>query len=402
MSAPDVALVSPYPAAGSPQAGRSGVATYAARLAGALADRGAEVTVLAPDEEGAPLRALDGRVRVVRPYVRGARALLRAAAAARDTGAPVVHLQHETFLYGGPASIPALVPALRRLRRARRGPVVTMHHVVDPAGVDADFTRVHRVGAPAAAARLGLGAIQRAIGREAERVLVHEPGFATLVPDARVVPHGVQPVAPVDRGEARARLGLRLDDGRLVVLCFGFLAPYKGLEVALQAAGIAHDRTHVVVAGGDHPRLAEAGDSYAATLRAKYGAVATFTGYVDDADVGDWFAAADVALLPYPRPHASSGPLALALGAGTPVLLSTPLQRCAGAPDALAVDAEPAVLAARLRALADSPAALADLADASRALARDRAWPAVAERHLDVYEEVTHGRRASGRSLRAA
>src|SRR4051794_4265763 len=215
MSVPDVALVSPYPAAGSPQAGRSGVATYAARLAGALAGHGAEVTVLAPDEEGAPLRALDGRVRVRRPYVRGARALLRAATAARETGAPVVHLQHETFLYGGPASIPALVPALRRLRRAGRGPVVTMHHVVDPSAIDADFTHVHRVGVPAAAARLGLGAVQRAIGREAERVLVHEPGFATLVPDARVVPHGVQPVPPVDRREARARAGLRPADGRL-------------------------------------------------------------------------------------------------------------------------------------------------------------------------------------------
>jgi glycosyltransferase involved in cell wall biosynthesis len=402
MSTPDVALISPYPAAGSPQAGRSGVATYAERLAGALADRGAEVAVLAPDEEGAPLRALDGRVRVRRPYARGARALLRAAAAARDTAAPVVHVQHETFLYGGPASIPALVPALRRLRRAGRGPVVTMHHVVDPSGIDADFTRVHRVGAPPALARLGLGAVQRAIGREAARVLVHEPGFRALVPGASVVPHGVQPVAPVDRAAARTSAGLGPDDGRLVVLCFGFLAPYKGLEVALQAAGVVHDRVHLVVAGGEHPRLAEAGDRYAETLRARYGAVATFTGYVDDAAVGDWFAAADVALLPYPRPHASSGPLALALGAGTPVLLSSPLARCAGAPEPLAVDAEPAALAARLRALADSPGALAELADASRALARDRAWPAVAERHLDVYEEVTHGRGASRGRVRAA
>jgi glycosyltransferase involved in cell wall biosynthesis len=401
MSTPDVALVSPYPAAGSPEAGRSGVATYAARLAGALADRGAAVTVLAPAAAGAPAATTEGRVRVERPYVRGARALLRAARAAEATGAPVVHLQHETFLYGGAASIPALVPALRRLRRAGRGPVVTMHHVVDPAAIDADFARVHRVGVPAAAARLGLGAVQRAIGRGAKRVLVHEPGFAALVPDARVVPHGVQPVAPVARDEARARLGRRLDDGRLVVLCFGFLAPYKGLEVALQAASVVHDRVHVVVAGGAHPRLAEAGDPYAETLRARYGALATFTGYVDDAEVGDWFAAADVALLPYPRPHATSGPLALALGAGTPVLLSTPLARCAGAPDALAVAAEPAVLAARLRALADTPAALAELAGASRALAHDRAWPAVAQRHLDVYEEVTHGRGAARRSLRA-
>jgi glycosyltransferase involved in cell wall biosynthesis len=402
VSPPDVVLVSPYPAAGSPQAGRSGVATYAARLAGALADRGADVSVLAPAEEGAPARATDGPVRVHRPYARGPRALLHAAAAARATGAPVVHLQHETFLYGGAASIPALVPALRRLRRAGRGPVVTMHHVVDPSAVDADFTRVHRVRAPALAARLGLGAVQRAIGREAGRVLVHEPGFADLVPDARVVPHGVQPLEPADPAAARARLGHGLDSDRLVVLCFGFLAPYKGLEAALAAAALVRDRVHLVVAGGEHPRLAEAGDPYARSLRERFAHAATFTGYVDDADVGDWFAAADVALLPYPRPHATSGPLALALGAGTPVLLSASLARCAGAPEATAVEAEPGALAARLRALADDPAAVAELAGASRALACDRAWPAVADRHLDVYEEVTHGRRAARRSLRAA
>src|SRR4051794_41881722 len=102
MSTPDVALVSPYPAAGSPEAGRSGVATYTARLAGALADRGAEVTVLAPDEAGAPPRALDGRGRGVRPHVRGARALLRAAPPPRDTRAPGAHPPPETVPYRGP------------------------------------------------------------------------------------------------------------------------------------------------------------------------------------------------------------------------------------------------------------------------------------------------------------
>jgi glycosyltransferase involved in cell wall biosynthesis len=186
------------------------------------------------------------------------------------------------------------------------------------------------------------------------------------------------------------------------VLCFGFLAPYKGLEVALGASAALRDRVHLVVAGGEHPRLAEAGDSYAASLRERFGAHATFTGYVDDADVGDWFAAGDVALLPYPRPHASSGPLALALGAGTPVLLSAALARCAGAPSGLAVADGPGALVERLAELAGSPAALEYLAAASRALARDRAWPAVADRHLDVYEEVTHGRGATRRSLRAA
>jgi glycosyltransferase involved in cell wall biosynthesis len=197
-----------------------------------------------------------------------------------------------------------------------------------------------------------------------------------------VVPHGidVDPAAG-EAAAARARLGL---DERFTALCFGFLAPYKGLETALRAADLAGDGVHLVIAGGEHPRMA--GDGYADGLRAL--GPATFAGPVPDADVRDWFAAADVALFPYPRPHATSGPLALALGAGTPVLLSEALAACAGAPATLAVPADPVALGGRLAMLAADEAARDALAAASAALARDRSWPQVARRHLEVYAEV--------------
>jgi hypothetical protein len=113
------------------------------------------------------------------------------------------------------------------------------------------------------------------------------------------------------------------------VLCFGFLAPYKGLEVALGASAALRDRVHLVVAGGEHPRLAEAGDSYAASLRERFGAHATFTGYVDDADVGDWFAAGDVAA-PVPAPARVERPAGTRAGrrdAGPAVGGAGPLRR---------------------------------------------------------------------------
>ena len=387
MRAPDVALISPYPAPGERHGGRSGVASYAAQLAGALTAQGAAVTVVAPAEDREAAVATDGAVRIERPFTRGPRALVRAAAAARATGAPTVHLQHETFLYGGPSSVPALAPALAGLRRARRGVVVTMHHVVDPREVDGEFIRVHRVRAPAAVARAGLGAVQRMIRRAASAVLVHEPGFAGVVPEAHVVPHGVDPAGPPpDRDAARDRLSL--DRDRLLVLCFGYLAPYKGLEIALEGALRAGEAVHLVVAGGEHPRLQAAGDGYARRLREHWGDRATFTGYVADAEVRDWFAAADVALLPYPRPFATSGPLAIALSTGTPVLLSEPLARCAGAAALAAVAPDADSIAARLRVLATDAAERARLAAASRAMALDRTWPVVAQRHLDVYAEV--------------
>jgi glycosyltransferase involved in cell wall biosynthesis len=374
---PDVALISPFPALGERHGGFTGVASYSANLAGALDDAGARVTVLAAQDPSEPAVTTDGTLEVRRVWKRGPGALPGAAAAALATGAPAVHVQHELFLYGGPSAVPGIVPALAALRG--RNAVVTMHHVVDPKTVDADFTATHRVRAPAPVARVGVAAVQRTIAALADTVVVHEPSFTHVIPGAEVVPHGVEVPERGDRAAARAALGVK----GLCVLCFGFLAPYKGLEAALGAARLAGEDVELVIAGGEHPRLA--GDGYADGLRASAPANVRFTGYVADADVARWFAAADVALLPYPQPFASSGPLALALAHGTPVLLSDALAGTVGAPDELAVPTDPAAIAARLDALAADRGDRERLRAAAATLAAGRSWPEVARRHLDLY-----------------
>jgi glycosyltransferase involved in cell wall biosynthesis len=382
----DVALVSPYPPLGERHGGFSGVASYSASLAHALSDRGADVTVLAPSLDDEPAVGHDGDVRVERAYSRGAAALPVAARAALATGARAVHVQHELFLYGGPSSVPGLVPALGALRRAGKGPVVTMHHVVDPSTVDSGFTRLHRVNVPAPVARAGLGGVQSAIRKLASAVVVHEPLFAEVVREAHVVPHGIELPPVTDQADARAALGL---DDRLTVLCFGFIAPYKGLEIALAAGKLAGSDVHTVVAGGEHPRLDGDGTGYSSELRRQHVGHATFTGRVPDADVATWFTAADLAVFMYPRPFATSGPLALALAHRTPLLMSEQLGHCAAAPDVLTVPADAHALAARLRAIADDRTQLDPLRAAAGELAEERAWPTVADRHLQLYEEAT-------------
>ena len=261
MPTPDVALVGTYPTAGERHGGASGVASYTANLAHALAGAGASVTVTAAREPGEAPTSHDGGVRVERHFDRGRRALPNAVAAAAATGAPVVHVQHELFLYGGPAAIPGLLPALGR----RTCPtVVTLHQVVDPSTVDGSFTALHRVRAPAPLARWGVAGVQDAVGRLSDAVIVHEPAFARHVNGACVVPHGVETPPLPDRDAARLSLGL---DDRLTVLCFGFVAPYKGLETALEAAALAGPAVQLVIAGGEHPRLAGR-DPYASDLRA--------------------------------------------------------------------------------------------------------------------------------------
>jgi glycosyltransferase involved in cell wall biosynthesis len=397
VSRPDIALVSPYPPPGSTHAGRSGVASYTSNLARSLADQGAAVSVIAPMEDGHRELTTDGPIRVERRFSPGPRALPAAARAATATGAPLVHVQHELFLYGGATSVPGLAAALAGLRRGPARTVVTMHQVVDPRSVDSSFTRLHRVTVPAWVARTGLAGVQRTIRGLADRVVVHEAPFARLVPGAAVVPHGIEAVPAPRRDEARDRLGLH---GRVSALCFGFLAPYKGIEHALEAMRQVDGAVELVVAGAEHPRLADR-EPYAGELRRRSGARIRFTGRVEDAEVPGWFAASDVALFLYPRPFASSGALALALAHGTPPLLSPQLGELLDAPAELIVPLEPRAIARRLAELAAYPDRLDTMRAACRRLTAGRSWRSVARRHLALYEEVIGADRASRRSLRS-
>lgn len=377
---PDVCMIAPYPRLGVLHGGSSGVASYTANLARALADSGAAVTVIAPEQPGEAPQANDGAVTVRRAFRVGPRAFPTAASAARDTRAPVIHVQHELFLYGGPMALPGMLTALRPRRRSDALRVVTMHQVVDPEAVDRDFVRLHRLGVPGTAARFAISTVQRSIRSMSDAVIVHEPAFARHVRNAVAVPHGVETPAVVDRAQARAELGL---DDNFVALCFGFVAPYKGLETAIEAARLAGPAVQLVVAGGAHPRL-ERRHGYATELRRLHGDVARFTGFVDDADVGKWFRAADVVLLPYPAPHASSGALALALAYGTPVLASAAMANTCGLPSEASF-ASGRELGERLRDFAADPGTAAQLADAVVGMRAERTWPAVARRHLDLY-----------------
>jgi glycosyltransferase involved in cell wall biosynthesis len=386
------------------------VASYTANLAAALSAEGARVTVVAPylpapadgGRRTEPDDFIDGDVVVHRRFPLGAHALPRATAAVAAVGAPVVHLQWEMFLYGGAAALRGLVPSLYGLRQSAAPLVTTMHQVLDPATIDRATTSLHRVGVPAPLARVGIGTVQRAIAAASDVTVVHEQAFRRVVPGATVINHGIERPPRVDRAAARRRLGLEPLGERFVVLCFGFLAPYKGLDLAADAAALAGPDVQIVLAGGEHPRLH--GDPYSDELRVSGDGRPRFTGWVPDDDVADWFAAADVALFPYPKPFAASGALALALAHGTPVLVSPAMARCVGAPSTLVAPMQPAALAGRLDALATNPAPLAELAQWTAVLRSEREWPTVARRHLAVYTDILEGVHddPAGRSVRAA
>ena len=139
-----------------------------------------------------------------------------------------------------------------------------------------------------------------------------------------VIPHGIMsavPESPLSRQEARERLGLGGESR--VILAFGLIAPYKGLEYLVEALGHLrreHKSFTLVIAG----RIKECQDYWKKihTLIEREELkdnVVTNLWHIPDDQVEIYFKAADVLVMPY-RSIFQSGVLFLAYRFGLPVI----------------------------------------------------------------------------------
>ena len=304
---------------------------------------------------GAPAR---GRARVAWKVARHAPDMLAAARSASRRGVDVVHFQ---WL--------AVQPLDVGLLRAFRAHVVLTAHDVLPReprpGQRAAQRRLYdRVDAVVVHSEHGRGRLLDEVGVRPEKV--------TVIPHGVLTPQGDDGVPP-----ELARI-----DGP-VVLFFGLLRPYKGLDVLLEAwRGI--ERAELWVVG--MPRM----DTRALRAGAPPG-VRFVERFVPDGQVPALFRRADLVVLPY-REIDQSGVLFTALGAGTPLVLSAvggfPEVAAAGAAELVPPGDADALRAALQRLLAD-PAARERLAAGARRAAHERyGWDAIARRHLELYARL--------------
>lgn len=175
---------------------------------------------------------------------------------------------------------------------------------------------------------------------------------------------------------------------RPVVLLFGLLRPYKGIDVALQAwRGI--DDAELWIVG--MPRM----DTTALRRDAPPG-VRFVERFVADRELPALFGRADLVVLPY-REAEQSGVLATALAFGAPLVLSDvggfPEVAATGAARLVPAGDASALHGALVELLAD-PGARAQLGAAARRAADERySWDAVAGAHLELYERLLGVRR---------
>ena len=225
---------------------------------------------------------------------------------------------------------------------------------------------------------------QRRLYERMDAVVVHsEHGRGRLVGElgidpanVEVIPHGAfAHLAELPEGPLPPELA---EADRPVVLLFGLLRPYKGLDVLLEAwRGVEHAELWVV----GRPFGVELPGTPPPNVR-------FVPRFVDDAEVAAVFRRADVVVLPY-REIDQSGVLFTALAFGNALVLSD----VGGFPEIAAAEhvpaGDPAALRETVQRLVDDPARCDELARAAAtAAAEDFSWDAIARRHLALYERL--------------
>ncbi len=274
----------------------------------------------------------------------------------------------------------AWAPLELGLARRLALPVVAIVH--NPA--DHDASRLARLMAGRV---LGRAAAYLCHARSVElQVLARFPGRPTAVH-----PLPADPPPRADRAAARARLGLKAND--VAVLCLGLIRPYKGVEVLLEAVSSLPREVPVTLLLAGEPwgdRKASLAERLARSDLA--GRVRARLEWVPEREVGEWFAAADAAVLPY-LAATGSAVAAQALGAGLPVIGT----RVGGIAEVvtdedsglLVPPGDASALAGALRQLA-APGVLAHLAAGAAAAAGRWSWRSYATTLLELVGAVGH------------
>jgi glycosyltransferase involved in cell wall biosynthesis len=205
-----------------------------------------------------------------------------------------------------------------------------------------------------------------------------------------VVPHGAFEHLTAPAGATPAALaGL---DGRRVVLCFGLVRPYKGVDLLVEAFAATPADAVLLVVG--MPRTPIEPLERRARELGIADRVRFVPRFVPDEELPAYFRRADLVALPY-REIDQSGVLYTALAFGAPLLLSA----VGGFPEIAAQGAARLVepgslesLRAGLVGLLDDAGARRRMSEAARRLARaDHSWEAAAAATERVYRRLMEG-----------
>jgi glycosyltransferase involved in cell wall biosynthesis len=261
----------------------------------------------------------------------------------------------------GKGASAGIFPLLLVLMRIARIPtVITMHGVVGKKDVTQRFLGQHFIKLHRRLIKIGFHILNGFIERFADKVVVHEKAIKDiLVSDygidggmIDIIPHGIEPKKNrMEKSSSRAAVGLAKER---MLLFFGYLAGYKGLDVLIESFKYLDADIYALYLSGEMPHNFRDNSSYLEyldNLKRRAASISkniVFTGFIPEDKISMYFSSCDLIIFPYPEMHASSGPFSLAVSYGCPFLGSKAFAEYYSIPPELSFDCDAVSLSRRI------------------------------------------------------
>jgi glycosyltransferase involved in cell wall biosynthesis len=245
------------------------------------------------------------------------------------------HFQHEIFLYGGLINAILFLPLILLTRLYGIKVFVTVHGVPDLGDINLDFAKENFISFPPFFIKFGFLFILSLINVISNNIIVHEDLFKKRMKEQyfgnlnkiTVIHHGVRNIQTISKDKACKNL--KLESKCKHILYFGYITGYKGVDKLVNdfnSISPNNPNWKLLIAGGAHPR-AKYDKKYKAWFddlikKIKDSKQITYLDFIPENKISTIFSASDVVIFPYQTVLSSSGPMALAIGAEKPILLS--------------------------------------------------------------------------------
>ncbi|GIU71623.1 MAG: glycosyl transferase family 1 [Candidatus Nitrosocaldaceae archaeon] len=313
---------------------------------------------------------------------------IKAAKLINESDIDLICLQHEYGIFGGEYG-DYILTFLEHLNK----PVVSVLHKLDP-----DMQEYARM-------------IVREIWYKSSKVIVILPDMHNILKEKFgineeelkkyvYIPHGVPVVDISKKDEIKRRLGL---DGKYVLLSFGLFKTDKGLEYAIEALPIIIDKFDNVIyliIGKDHPEfIKREGYSYLQTIKDKVKELG-LERYVmfierffnDEQELSNYLLAGDILLTPYlGLNRVSSGVIVYGMAHGM-CIITTPFMHArrdiTNDIGRIVRDKDSKGIAEAVIDIIKDKDHLKYMQKMAYEHVKDRQWPKIANRYLQVFKEI--------------
>lgn len=394
-----IGMISIFPPPNSKHSKMGGVASYTNNLVNSISKNECEITVFANKLQDVESNYIENGVTIKRCWDRGILYPFTIFYNILWSNVDVIHIQHEFFLYGSGISA-AMFPILQFLLKLSNKPIiVTIHGIIPLSKLNDEFIEQNKLKGKKIILKTELYWLTKLIVKLSNDTIVHEEKLKDILQNEygcnpskiNIIHHGIEDRKDlIENDKAKQILGYQ---NKKIVLFFGYLTGYKGIELLIDAFNYIDDNTVLVIAGGEHPRLKDEKDyrDYIKGLKDKAmetGKNIVFTGFVSEEKIGIYFSAADVVVCPYRVFMASSGPLSLSLSYSKPFIVSEQLKDMINFDD-IVFRNDPKELAKKINMILDSNYPLKEYALKLCAQMREkRSWNSISNMTYEIYKNI--------------